>query len=146
MQLPAEERKSAMTHLLTRDSFVPFARRRGMNAGSMPVNVYETETGIAIDATLPGFDKDDIEVTVDAGRLRIRAEHNVETCEDSAHDHADRRYRYREVFRRTAERSFEIGDRFDAAAIQAELDKGVLHLELPRSEAERAQKIQINGN
>jgi len=28
-----------------------------MNAGSMPVNVYETETGIAIDATLPGFDR-----------------------------------------------------------------------------------------
>jgi len=50
------------------------------------------------------------------------------------------------VFRRTAERSFEIGDRFDAGAIQAELDKGVLHLELPRSEADRAQRIEINGN
>ena len=112
----------------------------------MPVNVYETETGIAIDATLPGFDKDDIDVTVESGRLRIRAEHNVENCEDSGHDHEDRRYRYREVFRRTAERSFEIGDRFDAGAIQAELDKGVLHLELPRSDADQAQKIEINGN
>lgn len=135
-----------MTHLITRNPFVPFARRRGTSAGRMPVNVYETETGIAIDATLPGFDKDDIEVTVESGRLRIRAEHQVENCEDAAHDHEDRRYRYREVFRRTAERSFEIGDRFDAGAIQAELDKGVLHLELPRSEADQAQKIEINGN
>ena len=135
-----------MTHLVSRDPFVAFARRRGMNAGSMPVNVYETETGIAIDATLPGFDKDDIDVTVESGRLKIRAEHNVENCEDSGHDHEDRRYRYREVFRRTAERSFEIGDRFDAGAIQAELDKGVLHLELPRSDVDQAQKIEINGN
>lgn len=135
-----------MTHLVTRTPFVPFARRRGTSAGRMPVNVYETETGIAIDATLPGFDKDDIEVTVESGRLKIRAEHKVDACEDSGHDHEDRRYRYREVFRRTAERSFEIGDRFDAGAIQAELDKGVLHLELPRSEADQAQRIEINGN
>jgi HSP20 family molecular chaperone IbpA len=112
----------------------------------MPVNVYETETGIAIDATLPGFDKDDIEVTLEEGRLSIRAEHNVESCEDARHDHEDRRYRYREVFRRRAERSFEIGDRFDSSAIQAELGKGVLHLELPRTETVQAQKIEIDGN
>jgi len=135
-----------MTHLVTRTPFVPFARRRGASAGRMPVNVYETETGIAIEATLPGFDKDDIEVTVESGRLKIRAEHKVDACEASGHDHTDRRYRYREVFRRTAERSFEIGDRYDAGAIQAELDKGVLHLELPRSEADQAQRIEINGN
>ncbi len=138
-----------MTHLVTRDpfaTFAPFTRRRGAHARSMPVNVYETETGIAIDATLPGFDKDDIEVTVESGRLRIRAEHKLENCEDAAHDHEDRRYRYREVFRRTVERSFEIGERFEAGAIQAELDKGVLHLELPRAEADQAQKIEINAN
>ena len=135
-----------MTHLVARDPFAPFVRRRGGVPGGMPVNVYETEAGIAIDATLPGFDKEDIEVTVEAGRLSIRAEHNVETCEDGGHDHADRRYRYREVFRRRAERSFEIGDRFDAGAIQAELGKGVLHLELPRSAAAQTQTIEINGN
>ena len=66
-----------MTHLVTRDPFAPFSRRRATAPGGMPVNVYETETGIAIDATLPGFDKDDIEVTFEAGRLKIRAEHNV---------------------------------------------------------------------
>lgn len=135
-----------MTHLVARDPFALFERRRVSAPGGMPVNVYETETGIAIDATLPGFDKDDIEVTFEAGRLRIRAEHNVEACEDTGHDHADRRYRYREVFRRRAERSFDIGDRFDAAAIQAELGKGVLHLELPRSEAAQTQEIEINAN
>ena len=134
------------TRLAVQAPFAPVMRRRGAASGAMPVNVYETEAGIAIDATLPGFDKDDIEVTFEAGRLRIRAEHNVENCEDGGHDHEDRRYRYREVFRRRAERSFEIGDRFDTDAIQAELGKGVLHLELPRSAAAQTQKIEINGN
>lgn len=139
-----------MTHLVARDPFARFARRSGLASGGvpggMPVNVYETETGIAIDATLPGFDKEDIEVTFEEGRLRIRAGHDVETCADASHDHQDRRYRFREVFRRRAERSFELGDRFDVGAIQAELGKGVLHLELPRSEASKAQKIEINEN
>ena len=138
-----------MTHLVTRAPFVPFApftRGRAAVPGGMPVNVYETETGVAIDATLPGFDKDDIEVTFEAGRLKIRAEHKVDTCEDGSHDHQDRRYRYREVFRRSAERSFDLGDRFDTDAIQAELGKGVLHLELPRSDATKPQQIEINGN
>ena len=135
-----------MTHLVSRDPFAALSRRRVAAPGGMPVNVYETETGIAIDATLPGFDKEDIEVTFEEGRLKIRAEHNVESCEDASHDHEDRRYRYREVFRRRAERSFELGDRFNPEAIQAELGKGVLHLELPRSEGATTQKIEINGN
>ena len=135
-----------MTHLVSRDPFTGLSRRRAVAPGGMPVNVYETESGIAIDATLPGFDKEDIEVTFQEGRLKIRAEHNVETCEDASHDHEDRRYRYREVFRRRAERSFELGDRFNPEAIQAELGKGVLHLELPRSEGAMTQKIEINGN
>ena len=135
-----------MTHLVARDPFAGFSRHRAVVPGGMPVNVYETETGIAIDATLPGFDKDDIEVTLEEGRLKIRAEHNVETCEEASHDHEDRRYRHREVYRRRAERSFELGDRFDTEAIQAELGKGVLHLELPRSEGAKTQKIEINGN
>lgn len=135
-----------MTHLVSRDPFAALSQRRVAAPGGMPVNVYETETGIAIDATLPGFDKEDIEVTFEEGRLKIRAEHNVESCEDASHDHEDRRYRYREVFRRRAERSFELGDRFNPEAIQAELGKGVLHLELPRSEGATTQKIEINGN
>ena len=135
-----------MTHLVSRDPFAALNRRRAVAPGGMPVNVYETETGIAIDATLPGFDKEDIEVTFEEGRLKIRAEHNVETCEDASHDHEDRRYRYREVFRRRAERSFDLGDRFNPEAIQAELGKGVLHLELPRADGARTQKIEINGN
>ena len=137
-----------MTHLTLRDPFAPFssvARGRGRrDTAAMPVNVYETEGGIAIDATLPGFAKDDIEVTFEAGRLKIRAEHNVDSCADERHDHQDRRYRFREVYRRSAERSFAIGDRYDTEAIEAELGNGVLHLELPRSESEQPRKIAIS--
>ena len=135
-----------MTHLVARNHFAWFDRPRSAAPGGMPVNVYETETGIAIDASLPGFDREDIEVTVERGRLRIRAEHNVDACDVDGHNHQDRRYRYREVYRRRAERSFDIGDRFESGAIEAQLGNGVLHLDLPRSETAQAQKIEIDAN
>ncbi len=142
-----------MTHLAVRDPFAafsPFARRAFPRTGGgrswMPVNIYETEGGVAIDATLPGFERDDIAVTHEDGRLTIRAAHDVESCEDERHDHQDRRYRHREVYRRQLERSFDIGDRYEAGTIQAELRNGVLHLELKRSGEAEPKQIEINVN
>ena len=142
-----------MTHLVARDPlapFGPFARRAFRRSGGfrswMPVNIYDTDGGVAIDATLPGFEREDIAVTYEDGRLSIRAVHNVESCEDERHNHEDRRYRHREVYRRSLERSFEIGDRYDPEAIQAELSNGVLHLELTRAGEAEPKQIEINVN
>ena len=41
---------------------------------TLPVNVYETDEGVGIEAWLPGFSEDEISVTVDDGQLRIHAE------------------------------------------------------------------------
>lgn len=112
----------------------------------MPVNVYETDGGIAFDATLPGFESDDINVTYEQGRLTIRAEHNVESCEDERHNHTDRQYRHREVYRSRVERSFNVGEQFEADAICADLHNGVLHLELARAASAVARSIPINSN
>ena len=142
-----------MTHLVVRDPFAgfsPFARRAFRRHGGkqrwMPVNIYETDGGVAIDATLPGFERDDIAVTYNDGRLTIRAAHDADSCEEERHNHLDRRYRHREVYRRQLERSFEIGDRYDTDLIQAELSNGVLHLELKRSGETEPKQIEINVN
>lgn len=142
-----------MTHLVVRDPFAgfsPFARRGWRRSdrfqSRMPVNIYETDGGVAIDATLPGFEREEIAVTYEDGRLKIRAAHDVDSCEDEGHNHQDRRYRHREVFRRRLERSFEIGDRYEADSIRAELSNGVLHLELKRSGEAEPKQIEININ
>ena len=147
-----------MAKLMVRDPFAefgdlfgsafgtaPFARRAA-GAAQMPVNIYETEQGIAIEASLPGFDSEDIEVAYEDGRLTIRAAHDAESCEDAAHDHQTRRYRHREVFRRRLERSFKLGEQFDAEAIGAELKNGVLRLSLSRSESAEPRRIPISAN
>lgn len=121
------------------------AGRHG-SAAQMPVNVYETEAGIAIEASLPGFGGEDIDVTYEDGRLTIRAEHDAEACEDAAHDHEGRRYRHREVFRRRLERSFTLGKQFDGEQISAELENGILRLQLARTPEAEARRIPISVN
>ena len=149
-----------MAKLVVRDPFAefegrfgsafggPFGGRAGRHgsAAQMPVNVYETEAGIAIEASLPGFGGEDIDVTYEDGRLTIRAEHDAEACEDGAHDHEGRRYRHREVFRRRLERSFTLGKQFDGEQISAELGNGILRLQLVRTPEAEARRIPISVN
>ena len=145
-----------MAKLVVRDPFAEFgglfgsafgahSGRRG-TAAQMPVNVYETEAGIAIEASLPGFGGEDIDVTYEDGRLTIRAEHDAEGCEDAAHDHEGRRYRHREIFRRRLERSFTLGKQFDGEQISAELRNGILRLQLARTPEAEARRIPISVN
>lgn len=137
-----------MATLMVRDPFAEFGRtfRQGAaQAVRMPVNVYETESGMAIDATLPGFELEDIEATYENGRLTIRASHDVESCDDERHDHTGRRYRHREVYRRRLERSFTVGEWFDPESIEGELRNGVLHLELRRTQEASSRQIPISA-
>ena len=119
-----------------------FSRSRGQH--SMAVDIYDTDAGVAIDASLPGFDSDDVEVTFDDGRLMIRASHDVDSCEDERHDHVSRRYRLREVYRRRYERTFGFGDEFEADSIEAEMRSGVLHVSLQRTPNEEPRRIPIS--
>ena len=144
-----------MTKLVVRDPFAEFGdvfgsfsgRHFGARAAAqMPVNVYETEAGIAIEASLPGFGGEDIDVTYEDGRLTIRAEHDAEGCEDAAHDHEGRRYHHREIFRRRLERSFTLGKQFDGEQISAELRNGILRLQLARTPEAEARRIPISVN
>ena len=82
-----------MSKILIRDPFAEFdslfsgqfpsafgSRSRRVSAPAptskwtLPVNVYETDEGVGIEAWVPGFKEEEISVTVDDGQLRIHAE------------------------------------------------------------------------
>ena len=151
-----------MSKILIRDPFAEFdnlfsnafARRprrvASTAAGSqpatswqLPVNVYEHDEGIGIEAWVPGFAEDEIAVTVDDGHLRIHAEHaSDERSEPGSGE--DRRYRRREVTRTVLSRSFRLDPAYDATKISAHLANGVLELSLPKGDEPEPQQIAIN--
>lgn len=109
----------------------------------LPVNVYENDEGIGIEAWLPGFDEDEISVTVNDGQLTIHAEHAGDgTSENSSGE--DRRYRRREVTRTVLSRRFRLDPSYDASGISAHLANGVLELSLPKGDEPAPQRISIN--
>ncbi len=110
---------------------------------NLPVNVFETDDGIGIEAWLPGFSEDEIAVTVEDGQLRVHAEHaSAEASGDGSGE--QRQYRRREVERTMLTRQFKLDPSYDAARISARLSNGVLELSLPISEAAQPQQIAIN--
>ncbi len=85
------------------------------------VDVFESEREFLLVADLPGVTKPDLELSVERGALRLRAQ--TEELD------------YR--------RSFELGDDVDFEAIDAKLELGQLEIRLPKLAATRARKIEV---
>ncbi len=155
-------------HIWQRALGAPLGRRRHSAAPSenwqLPVNVFDSDAGIGIEAWLPGFSEDEIAVTVDDDQLRIHAEHvsdastegkpaNGANDEGKASDankasdagSAGRNYRRREVASTVLSRSFRLDPSYDASRISARLSNGVLELTLPKAEQPEPQRIKIDA-
>jgi HSP20 family protein len=102
---------------------------------SYPMDVYEEDGKILVDAELPGFDKKDIEVSVNNGILCISAERKSKKHNGKTHV---RERQYKRV-----ERSFTLPATVEDQKADAKFANGVLHLELPISEEAKAHAIKI---
>src|SRR5947199_7648891 len=72
--------RSAMDRLFE-DSYVrrPFGEFDEM--GTLPLDVTSTKDSLVVEAALPGFKPDDVDITVENNTLSIRAEHHEERKE-----------------------------------------------------------------
>jgi HSP20 family protein len=103
------------------------------------VNVAETEKGLEISAELPGVDQKDIEVDLTDGILTLKAERKTEKEEK------DEKRQYHIVERSYGSylRRFALPFDADANKVQANLDKGVLHVFVPRQVPVEKPKTKI---
>jgi len=106
--------------------------------GTLAVDVSEDEKHVIVRASLPGFDRKDIEVEIHDGVVSIKAEHSEEKVETD------------EKFYRKERRSGSYSRRFalptgtvveDGAA--ADLKDGILTIRIPKSEKASPRKISI---
>jgi len=104
--------------------------------GNYPVDVEEDEESIIIDAELPGFTKDEINVNVENGVLTIQGER---LAKDSSgkNKHLNER-RFTRVLR-----SFSLPSSVDGSDVDARLDHGVLQIRLKKTEEAKPRRIEI---
>lgn len=104
------------------------------------VDVHENDNEITLRAELPGMKEDDIELTLDRGRLTVQGEKRLEK-EDT-----DGEYRRIEASYGSFYRSFPLPDTVDQDNIDARFDNGVLHVTLPKVEAAKPKRIALAVN
>jgi HSP20 family protein len=110
-------------------------------AGSwMPaMDVYETGDTIVAKLELPGIEPGDVEVAVEDSTLTVsgKREFESETNEDNYH-RVERRYG-------SFSRSISLPQIADVEKVNARFDKGVLQIEVPKSERAKPKKIEIEA-
>lgn len=125
--------------------------RSGISGRGIPVNLFETDGGIGLEFSLPGFAEDEISVTVDDGVLTISAEHKeggadapAEGGEGDSGAGSERRYTRREISRVALARSFRIGNEYDPESATASLANGLLEVTLARLPEAEPKRIPIS--
>lgn len=102
-----------------------------------PVDVYETQSEILIDAQLPGIKKEDIQIQVENNLLTVKGSRQAETEATGKVLRVERLYG-------AFNRSFKIPSNVDQSGIKSELSQGILKIHLPKREEEKPRQITIN--
>ena len=109
-------------------------RLYGRNANrEMKTDVREKEDGYEIDMDLPGFKKDQVELTLENGYLTVTANKGFDKDEKDKQGRMIRQERYAG----SMQRSFYVGQNMTEEDVKARFEDGVLHLNLPKKDAKK---------
>jgi HSP20 family protein len=108
-------------------------------AFSPQIDVDEDEKQVKIMAELPGLSEGDVEIVYEPGQLILRGEKR----EEERRDYPRGRGRYEERRYGAFERRIPLRAEIEEGQIQANFDKGVLTVSLPKSAEARAQARKI---
>ncbi|SDR43797.1 Hsp20/alpha crystallin family protein [Natronobacterium texcoconense] len=106
--------------------------------GSVPVDVADTDEEYVVTADLPGYETDDIDLTLSEGTLRLDA-----SREDDL-EFAEGEYIRRERTRKTASRRIRLPEPVEEEEVSAGYENGVLTVRLPKvEESDESKAIDI---
>lgn len=117
----------------------------GHNASRMmSTDIKQKDDGYELEMDLPGFKKEDIQISLENGYLTISAAKGLdENSEEKTH------YIRRERYVGTCSRSFYVGQTITQDQIRAEFHHGILKLFVPKEDAmpaiEQKKYIAIEG-
>jgi HSP20 family protein len=121
-----ETQGNSQDESLTSSSFAP------------AVDVYEDEHNVTLKIEVPGIDEKDIDVRIENNTLTVHGERKIEKEEKEEN--------YRRVERQYGSftRTFNLPPTVDAEKVQADYDKGVLRITLPKKAEAKPKQIKVN--
>lgn len=119
------------------DAFQGFSDGFEPAAGFPPLNLWEENEALHIEAELPGMRMEDLEILVVNNELTIKG------CREAETETEGKVYRRRERISGEFLRVLTLPSEVDPDKVQATLKNGVLSITLPKAEAARARRIPV---
>jgi HSP20 family protein len=104
------------------------------------MDLVETNDHLVLKADLPGLDKDDVEIEIKDGVLTVSGERRTEH-QDSSNGY----HRVERAYGRFS-RSLSLPQDVDADQVQADFDKGVLEVRIPKPAERKPHRVQIGAS
>lgn len=111
--------------------------RTGSESEPMSVDLVDRDGEFVATVDLPGFDRENVDVSVTDHRLRIAAER------ETVHDEDEERFLRHERRHATAHRSMRLPEAIDTGGVTATMRNGVLTVTLPKREATESTTVEI---
>src|SRR5262250_1238933 len=103
-----------------------------------PVDIYETEHELVVQADLPDVDPKELDIRVENNVLTIRGERKFEKkVSEENYLRVERTYG-------AFSRSFSLANTVNSEAIKADYQNGVLTLSIPKREEAKPKQIKVN--
>ena len=110
----------------------------GKNAGHiMKTDVKEKEDCFELEMDLPGFEKDEIQISLDDGYMTVNA---VKGLDKDEKEKDSGKYIRRERYVGSCSRSFYVGEDLTEEDIKAEFKHGILKLTVPKKDLKKEIK------
>jgi HSP20 family protein len=105
--------------------------------GELVVDVFETNSDFVVSAAIAGVQIKDIDISLEKEMMVIKGNR----CDP--HDHPDKKYFYQECYWGPFSRKIVLPENIDIDKADAQMDKGVLTIKIPKNEDTGRGKIGI---
>lgn len=114
----------------------PFFERR--DSKLMKTDIREKGDNYIIEVDLPGYEKDNIEIEMEDGYLKVTAK-----VEEKNDDEEEGKYIHKERFYGECSRSFYVGDGIREEDVKAAFKNGILTLTFPKEQPKKLEEKKI---
>ncbi len=115
----------------------PVGRQNGSELVTLPLDIRHTDDAYVLEASVPGFTPEEVEVTYDNGILTIRGERRQQS-EKTQGEYVRRERRTASVFRQVS-----LPSEVDPDRISASFENGVLTVTVPRVAKAQPKRIPV---
>jgi HSP20 family protein len=106
--------------------------------GELVVDVFETKNDFVVLAAIAGIQIKDIDISLEKDMMVIKGNR----CDP--HDHADKKYFYQECYWGPFSRKIVLPENIDIDKADAQMDKGVLSIKIPKIEGNGKVGVKIS--